>query len=346
MFNHNCAQAIKKSTKNFVRILISALFSVFFTSLLLLFYYTLPLHYENTRGDTDYVWQPNSFWIRMTEGISVGSFDSLGFNNTSVIDNPDILVLGSSHIEAAQVMQNENTAFLLNKAFSGKYSVYNKGISGHNFTKICQYLSRNLEIYNVPPKIVILETSTTNITNKNINDILTKKVKHTQSHTSGIIGLMQRVPFFRLLYMQIDHGILNIFIPKKTKQVTTHKSNTAHQSVDIEPYNQLFDYLSTLEKEYGTQIIIVYHPTGKLQKDGSIKFESSEKKNIFQKTAKENCITFVDLTDDFKKMYYEEHHVAHGFITGKLEYGHLNKYGHATMAKALYRTILDMEKGW
>lgn len=333
---------LRNNTKSFIKIVFSALLSVFFTSLLLLPYFTVPLHFENTRKDTDYVWQPNSFWSRMTEGISVGRFDSLGFNNTFVIDNPDILVLGSSHMEAPNVMQYENTTYQLGNLLKDKYSVYNKGISGHNFIKICQYLPRNLELYKNNPPIVVLETSTTNITNKNINDILTKKVKHTQSHTSGIIGLMQRVPFFRMLYTQINNGILNIFLPKK--QATTQKSNTPHQPVDIEPYNQLFAYLNSLEKEYGTQIIIVYHPTGKLQKDGSIKFESSEEKDIFQKTAIEKGITFIDLTDDFEKMYYEDHHVAHGFATGKLEYGHLNKYGHATMAKALYKTILDMEK--
>ena len=106
----------------------------------------------------------------------------------------------------------------------------------------------------------------------------------------------------------------------------------------------LCEYFRSIEKKYGTQIIIAYHTTGQIERDGTIYFEPSERKDLFKKIANDSGITFLDLTDDFKKMYETEHHVAHGFVTGKLGSGHLNKYGHAAMAKALYRTIIDMEK--
>ena len=115
-------------------------------------------------------------------------------------------------------------------------------------------------------------------------------------------------------------------------------------SIEEKPYYELFQYLQSIENKYETEIVIVYHPTGKIQKDGSILFQPSERKDLFGKIADEYGITFVDLTADFEKMYYQEHHVAHGFVTGKLERGHLNKYGHAVMAKALCRAIVDMQK--
>ena len=49
------------------------------------------------------------------------------------------------------------------------------------------------------------------------------------------------------------------------------------------------------------------------------------------------------MTDDFEKMFYEENHVPHGFSTGQIGVGHINKYGHAVIAESLYRDINELE---
>ena len=36
--------------------------------------------------------------------------------------------------------------------------------------------------------------------------------------------------------------------------------------------------------------------------------------------------------------------MAHGFPTGKIGSGHLNKYGHAAVAEELYDVILELEE--
>ena len=43
-------------------------------------------------------------------------------------------------------------------------------------------------------------------------------------------------------------------------------------------------------------------------------------------------------------MFYRDHHVAHGFCTGKLGAGHLNSYGHRASAEVLVRFIREKEK--
>ncbi len=317
--------------------------AIILLSLIVLFYYVRPVHIENVQGGTDYVWPPHSYWVTLTEGVSVGHYDALGFNNVSVVDNPDILVLGSSHMEGTNIFPSEAAPYLLGTYLKGGYSVYNKGVSGHDFFKIAQYLPINIELYKKKPKFIVLETSTVDVRKKNIDEILSGKVKHTQSHNMGVVGLLQKVPFFRLLYMQKKGGLLNIFVPSQKR----NSANTAQGKddfLDVLPYENLFNYFRSIEDRFGTEIIIVYHPTGEIQKDGSILFRSSERKDLFGKFADEYGISFVDLTADFEKMYYQEHHVAHGFVTGKLERGHLNKYGHAVMAKALCQTIVDMQK--
>ena len=302
-----------------------------------------PVHIENVQGGTDYVWPPYSYWVTLTEGISVGHYDAQGFNNKSVVENPDILVLGSSHMEGTNIFPSEAAPYLLGKYLKGTYSVYNKGVAGHDFFKIAQYLPINIELYKKNPKFIVLETSTVDVRKKNIDDILSGNVKYTKSHSVGIVGMMQKVPFFRLLYMQMKGGLLNIFFPSQKKNTATAELGK-DDFLDILPYENLFNYFHSIEDKFGTEIIIVYHPTGKIQKDGSILYQPSERKDLFGELADEHGITFVDLTTDFEKMYYQEHHVAHGFVTGKLGSGHLNKYGHAVMAKALCKTIVDMQK--
>ena len=81
-----------------------------------------------------------------------------------------------------------------------------------------------------------------------------------------------------------------------------------------------------------------------LNRDGSISFEEEEELEAFSETSKKYGITFVDMRERFERMYYEEHYVAHGFSTGLLASGHLNRYGHAAIAQALMETIDSLER--
>lgn len=108
-----------KLIKLFTKTALAGITAVASLSLLMCFYSITPVHIENPKGNTDYVWIPNSRWVQMTEGISWGRFDSNGFNNLNVVDEPDIVVLGSSHMEAKNVMQDQNAAYLLAERLRG-----------------------------------------------------------------------------------------------------------------------------------------------------------------------------------------------------------------------------------
>jgi hypothetical protein len=132
-----------KILKYIGKVITAGLISTIVISFLLCFYDLQPVHIANKKGNTDYVWSPNSEWVRLTEGISIGKFDANGYNNISVVENPDIII-GSSHMEAVEVMQNQTAAYLLGDKFRNVYSVYNMGISGHDFFKVCQYLPKDI----------------------------------------------------------------------------------------------------------------------------------------------------------------------------------------------------------
>ena len=335
--------------KGILKVVISGIISVIIISIIMCFYSITPIHKNNQKGNTDYVWIPNSFWVRLTEGISWGRFDANGYNNLQVINNPDIIFVGSSHMEAIEVFYNQTACALLNDKLGNKYSIYNLGISGHNFYKTCQYLPKNLELYEDVPKVTIIETSTVDVDSKNVEDILSFKVEKTKSYDEGFIATFQKIPFFRVLYSQVENGLLNVFMGNKANPAINNivggkKETLPSDIIDEAAYDKLFKHLSDLENKYKTEFVIFYHPTEGLQKDGNISFEYNQSANVFSKYADKYNIDFIDMTNAFKEMYKNEHCVAHGFATGKLCFGHLNANGHKAVSNELYRVIKDMEQ--
>lgn len=327
---------------SFLKLILSGLLALSILNVIIYFYYSMPSHIGNQQKTTDYIWQPNSHWIKMTEGVAWGKMDELGFNNKLVYENPEVLILGSSHMEATNVCQDSNTAAFLQKEFENSgltFKVYNRGVSGHHFLKCCKYLSKNTQSDSL--KYVIIETSKVDFSQKEIEDLLSGKIDFTTSHTKGILSFLQKLPFFRLLYFQIDHGLLDLFVPKKQIRI----NSTSQDNPDLIPalYEKLFSYI----KENGNDkhIIIFYHPTGNPEIDGNLAFETNEYAlSLFSKTAKEYGIDFVDLTAQTKQLWYKEHKTTHGFCTGTAFSGHLNKNGHKVAANAISDVILSHQE--
>ena len=335
-----------KPIKTLFRTVLAGLTALAILCVLMLGYYFIPLRENNSKQNTDYVWAKNTPWVSLTEGVSFGMTDADGFINKDVVENPDILFLGSSHTESMNVLQSENMCALLNDKFDGKYSAYNMGISGHTIYKVVQYLNATLIIYPKVPKYVIIETSDVALTDSPVQQALSGEVKKTKVVDTGLLYQMQKVPYFRMMYHQLDTGMLDMLADKKKpNNATTNAKPEAVEKLEIDekPYDEMLGYLQKMEKEYDTQIIVLFHPFETINADGSISFAQADYAEIFSKVAQKYGIGFVDMTEDFEKMYNEEHHVPHGFSTGEIGAGHINKYGHAAIADRLYRYIESLE---
>lgn len=336
-----------KSIKGLMKIITAALLACIIISVFLCFYSISPIHIDNPERNTDYIWIPDSYWVTMDEGMAWGKFDSNGFNNLSVIENPDIIIVGSSHMEAKNVKQDENTGFKLNEMLDGEYTVYNMGISGHHLYKACQYIPASLERFEITPNIVIVETDTVELSQDRVESVINGTVEYTPSYSTGLIGFLQKIPVLRVLHHQVEDGLLDLFMQKSDTAVNMNgnieTNNNIAGIINKEPYEMLFEYLSEIEQNYNTQIIMFYHPMEQLEEDGTISFKNSEHLAVFSKEAMESGIDFIDMTTDFETMFYEEHQVPHGFVTGKTAFGHLNAHGHNAIAKALYDVIVQME---
>ena len=309
----------------------AAIVAVIILSLIIFIYNTSPLRVKNPQGNTDYVWKPDSLWSNMSEGVSFGKMDGNGFNNLEMIDNPDIILLGSSHI---------------------------MGMSGHTIYKVCYYLPETLSLFqDHAPKYVIIETDNVSLTQESVDDVLNHSIEKAPVYDSGIIVSMQKIPVFRQIYNQLDSGMTEMLLPEfsntKSAQDQTEiieKSTNNEETMngsdkqDFPQYDQLMSYLEELQEQYNTKIIIMFHPYECLNEDGSISFTNNDNADAFDSYAKKHNITFLNMADRFEKMYNEEHHAPHGFITGEIAASaHLNKYGHKAIADGLYDTITGLE---
>jgi len=95
------------------------------------FYSNTGVHINNPDGSTDYVWMPGQIKATASEGYAFFRMDRNGFNNVSTKErNIDILLMGSSQMEAVNVHPTKNTASIINGLNEELYC-YNIGISGH-----------------------------------------------------------------------------------------------------------------------------------------------------------------------------------------------------------------------
>lgn len=98
-------------------------------------------------------------------------------------------------------------------------------------------------------------------------------------------------------------------------------------------------------KQRGAQLIIFYHPT--MTPDGDGNLENSTDRDalaMFRTLCEKNGIVFVDMAEDFERLYKEEHRMAYGFINTSVGKGHLNRYGHRAVAERLAEVIGSIEQ--
>ncbi len=301
-------------------------------------------HITNPTGATDYTWGPNSHFARMTEGMAFGRFDQSGFNNSYPAEEMvDILLMGSSHMEALQMPQDKNVGYLLNEYLhqegaSGDY-IYNIGTSGHGLTDCISNLPAALASYQ-PRKAVIIETMTLNFTQQQIDAVLNGTRERITSHDSGLIYQLQRIPYLKLVYSQLKGSF------GAGAEDVDLRPQKGTQETDALEYSSRISALLTQAADLigDCQLIIVYHPTLALHADGSISDMTDQKRReAFSAACEAEDICFVDMTETFLRAYETEHILPHGFANTAVGVGHLNQNGHRIIAEELAKVLRELE---
>lgn len=304
-------------------------------------YDNIPVHYATADGATDYHWQPHFLYIHGTEGFSWGKTNNEGYINA--IDHTegtavDVLVMGSSHMEAMQVPVGMSVAAKLGMLLSDT-SVYNIGVSGHALLVCAQNLSAAVQKY-APSKCVVIETMSLQLSDEDLNKVLSGEYPEIPSHTGGIIGLLQKNQFLRHIYHQLK-GFMGQ--ADDNDDVAPAVVSAAADTNDPALLSSLLSRMADTAASSGAKLIIAYHPSTTLEKDGSITFSNTEAEEAaFADMCAENGVLFLSMRDRFQREYDENHILPYGFSNTSVSAGHLNRYGHEMMAEELYALMQEV----
>lgn len=306
-------------------------------------WYYNPTAYEwDAARATDTIRTPGAWTSRATEGCAWMRMDANGYNNAAVPgeDGVSVLMMGSSHAEALNVMQDESAAARLNEmlaADGARGMVYNIGVSSHTLPRCVANLDRALERFQ-PADYVVLETQDVSFPLASLAAALEDSFERLPRTDVPLPDWITGQPLVRALYRQIA-------------SLRGGEAALADEGFSFELTEETYEtyvgwlgfWLNEARKTaeaHGVGLIIYYHPHLALQADGSAKADSPALyAEAFAEAAERVGVVYLDLTQDFLEAYADEGVLPHGFANTAAGEGHLNADGHEIVARALYEAI-------
>lgn len=321
-----------------IKVIVAGIIAFLILSFFSFFYYNVPIHYDSETRSTDYVWEANKTHFRGTEGFSYGKTDSNGFNNISVPEKVDILMMGSSQMEGFNVAPTDNTTSKLNELFSNKLTAYNIGVSGHTLAVCLNNLENAIKEFS-PQKYIVIEAQNF-MTHDELDKLYNENIERIPSVNTGVLSTLQKSDYLRLLYLQYKSY-------KNANQANTNLA-TNTEKLDFVLYesqlNEVLKDASNLAMEASCQLIIFFDDALKFNDRGEIlPREKNTYYQLLEKACKENNIIFIDMYEPFLELFNTEYRLPHGFSNTRVGIGHLNKYGHLAIAKTIYEVINEKE---
>ena len=288
---------------------------------------------------------PDSFYSVMTEGISIGRYDKNGFNNAyPAKDVIDYLCLGSSHMEAKQVMPDQNTIYLLNELLNsdgGEGYAYNIGVAGNLLPACVNRLHYAVRTYRLQ-KAVLLETGLLDFSQQEITYALGEPAVGDLQYafSGGIMGLVRKLPFIRLVYLQYQDLMTN-----RADEAAAGAESGLPAVFDSAAYTEKMTPLieKAVQDAGGLPVVIFYHPKLLIDRDGSATTDGDpDMIRQFRTICEDEGVYFIDMSERFLREYEENHILPNGFANSSAGKGHLNRYGHAMIAQELYELLREV----
>lgn len=339
---------IKKSLKALGKTVVAGIIAFVILTLFGFFYYNEPVASANKDGSTDYRREANVLYFYATEGFGQGKTNNDGFSNMFDYDDEmkiDILIMGSSHMEAYQVDMRQSTASRLNALLDNK-TVYNIGFSGHKFLTCASNLKAALKTYR-PTNYVVIVTSSVSFSDEEIALAIDGETPDLPSNAAngGIIGLLRKNPYLHLIKRQMDFYLNDLQAEDIEDAEAPEAFAESDSAVNESLLSDLLHKMSVSAEEYGAKLIIAYHPGVKIASDGALILNADQDAIArFKRSCDANGILFLDMSDRFKEEYENTYILPYGFANSPVGSGHLNQYGHAMMAEELYQLILEDEQ--
>lgn len=294
---------------------------------------------HNNDGATDFKWLPNQYKSTALEGYAWFTMDKNGYNNYCGTDkSPDILFMGSSHLEGANVMPCDNMCNIVREQTS--YSVYNIGTSGHTIYNCVANLEYALSVY-TPDKYVVIETDTVDLSADTMSSVTGNSLSDIQSYDSGLLFLAQKyIPPLKTIYKNIgDFKDAD----KITQEQSAQTSSTTPVTTEYtDALNSFLNKAKSSALENDCSLIIFYHPRATYDENGNfVTTTDTDKLNAFKNTCKNNDIIFIDMTSTYQTNYEQNDIFPRGFSNTEVSGGHLNEYGHYMIAQQIIKAIQE-----
>ena len=343
---------MKKFVAHLFKCIIAGAISLVLLSLFSLVYYNPPIATEQPDFVTNYRFVPNKNWSFMLEGVGFGKTDNLGYNNAYYNEclDPDIVFIGSSHLEALQVPQDANCVYILNKMFDEDKEEYNNfkcinlGVSGHSFEVLASNFKYVADKFS-DAKYILIETSNVEFSSEVLDDVIAGKF-HTPIEKKGFIAeTAQKIPFIRLMYKKFNESATAKGATVAPATDSRSQKADPDMNIYIEKMNIILGGISEISTEKGVKPMVLLHESFWEDKDGNIVTNMNNTyKDAFMKCCADNGIKVIDASLDFVSAYKENFEFSYGFSNGAPGEGHLNKTGHRIMAETIYRKINEMEE--
>lgn len=357
---HNGGVSMDKESKNDLKntnitnwkvwigkVFLAGIVAFIILNILARFYYTPPKKIATDQFATDFVVEKNYTGYISDEGIAKFETDANGYNNASVPEDVDVLIMGSSHTLGYTVNPDENLSYILQQKLNDSdlsaFNAYNIAMWGHTWYVNANNFENAVKEFQ-PKEYVVMEIHDQLEYSK---EILPRVINHTLArenvNESKLVSTLRKFPYFQLLM----HQLKNVINTQNTTGIVTEEK--VETEADI--YNSYKRDLETViqnmkeqMKPYGCKLVLYYIPHLELSKDGSAKATTTEYVKAFKEVAEEYDVIFIDMSEDFSNYYAKTNRLPFGFCNTEVGVGHLNRYGHQLVGEAIFQAISQNEE--
>ena len=342
----NSARMLTKFIKSVLAFVLA-----FFIVNAMCFFYFNPLH--NTELN-DYRLEPETFGLYAVEGFGILHSDKNGFPNSGaeLVENDYILVMGSSQSAGDQVLRRYRYSDIMDNEYNldGKIHVYNVAHGGKRFQHIIKNFKDIVtEFPNSSAIIIELSEGTIIMSDEEFQDAM-QQVEYDsslhgeelQNHTlagEAATAIKKYCPFVLLAYDQLTRksftDVNNAFLHADLGRDNSGETEKDSFEQDNEIYNQYFQSLRLIRKEYSGEIIVIYHDPLTIEELQNAECTNSARAAWLEEACLENEINFINVRQDFLNEYLRSNSLSYGFHNTEMGSGHLNKTGHRIVAKRL-----------
>ena len=310
-------------------------------SLLCFPYYRQTGWIERTGNATSAIWEPNTVLVNMVEGAGIVRVDENGYLNPmgAVLSEELVLCMGASYTQAKEVMPSESYVGILNEmlAQDEKLRVYNVSRDALFFPEMVQGVSAALSEF-PQTKVLVLETGNLDFSVEKLQNALEQR-PYVEKERGTI--LIENISARGKVKNAIKDYVPLLGVMKRQFSLMRGEGVTEEEGeiAEDEYGDSLRNVFSLMQEEFSGQIIILYHPMVTLNENGTMSIDDSVMVDVFAKCCEEYGISFVDVGDDFLEDYENHYHVPYGYSNTTMGTGHINKWGHQVIARALYDAI-------